>query len=128
MSAMTDYLANKQLDHVLGTAAFTMPSGSYLGLFTSATSDAGGGTEVSGNGYARQDATWAAASGGAAANTSTHTYTAAGGDWGLLTHFAVFDALTGGNMLFHGPLTEERTVLDAGNIVFNPGSLNATQD
>ena len=34
MSAMSDYLENKVLDHVLGTTAYTHPSQTYIGLST----------------------------------------------------------------------------------------------
>lgn len=43
----SDYLENKLLDHQLGKTSYTMPT-VYVGLFTAAPSDSGGGTEVSG--------------------------------------------------------------------------------
>ena len=52
MSAMSDYLENKLIDHVFRGQSYTLPV-LYVGLLTSAPSDAGGGTEVSGNAYAR---------------------------------------------------------------------------
>ena len=39
MSAMSDYLENKVLDHVLGTSAYTFPSQAYLGLSTGSLGD-----------------------------------------------------------------------------------------
>lgn len=126
MASMTDYLENKLLDHCLGTAAFTAPTVSYLALFTAAPSDAGGGTELSGDGYARQDVTWGAASGGSATNTSTHTFTASGGDWGEITHWAIFDASSSGNMLYHGSWTTPRTIADAGSFVVDASQLTMT--
>ncbi len=125
---MTNYLENKLLDHVLNTASYTMPSGCYLGLFTAAPSDAGGGTELSGNGYARQDVTFGAASSGTAANTSEHTFTADGGDWGEITHWAIFDASTSGNMLLRGEWQTSRTILNEGAFIVEVGQMTVGAD
>ena len=128
MTAATDYLENELLDHVLGTGAFTMPVAAYLGLFTAAPSDAGGGTEVAGNGYARQDVTFGAAASGTSSNTAQHTFTASGGNWGSITHFALFDALTVGNMLIWGALTTARPINDGESLVLAIGDLDISLD
>ena len=52
----SDYLENKVVGHVFGGSAYTAPSTLYVALYTSAPSDTGGGTEVSGGAYARQTA------------------------------------------------------------------------
>lgn len=104
IGGMTDYLENKLLDHALGKTAYTMPT-EYLALFTAAPSDAGGGTEVAGNAYARQNATTAlgATSGGQSTTASQITFPDAnGGNWGEILCWALFDALTSGNMTWWG--------------------------
>ena len=53
MSSFTDYTENLVLTYLLTTDSATRPTAWYVGLFTAAPSDTGGGTEVSGNGYAR---------------------------------------------------------------------------
>ena len=54
MSAMSDFLELKILDHVTGRTAYTKPSAVYLGLSTGDFTDTGSGSsEISGNGYAR---------------------------------------------------------------------------
>ena len=55
MSAASDYLENKVLDHVLGNSAFTQPGTLYVGLWTADDGlEAGTQTsEVSGGSYAR---------------------------------------------------------------------------
>lgn len=98
----TTYLANKDLEHNLGKTAFTMPTGCYLALFTVAPTIAGGGTEVTGSGYARQAVTFGAAASGAIANdnliafpvVTSSGYTVKG------LYAAIMDASTGGNMLY----------------------------
>lgn len=124
MAALSNYLENELLDHALGTGSFTAPSNVYLALFTSDPTDAGSGTEVSGNGYARQLITFGASSSGTASNTSEETFTASGGNFGTVTHMGIFDALTTGNLLFHGALTASRTINDGESIVFAVGNID----
>jgi hypothetical protein len=66
MSAMSDYLENEILDHILGTGAYTMPTTVYVGLATASFNDDNSGTELSGSGYARQSAAFNAAASGTA--------------------------------------------------------------
>ena len=94
----------------------------YIVLFTSETTDSGGGNEVStsGTGYARlavanndADNKWTDAVGGVKKNAvelTVGTGSSAAGDWGTITHVGIFDASTGGNLLVHGPLTASKTV------------------
>lgn len=115
MSALSDYLENEIADHILGGGDYTRPATVYIALFTAAPSDAGGGTEVSGTGYARVSVTnnatnWPAASIGAKANGTAITFPAAGASWGTATHFGIFDASSGGNLLFHGALTTSKSI------------------
>ncbi|MBM3893950.1 hypothetical protein FJ365_06170 [Candidatus Dependentiae bacterium] len=111
---LTNYLENKLLDHFLGTTAFAMPSPVYVALFTVAPSDAGGGTEVTGGTgpYARQTATFSAASSGATSNSANIDF--AGMPATTTVAIALFDAVTSGNMLVYGTLTANKTT-DAGD-------------
>lgn len=125
--ALSDYLENKLIDHIFRGRSYTAPSQVWIGLFTSAPNDAGGGTEVSGGSYARatpgvnSDTAWKATQGGTpsaassgtggqTANPSAITFPAPSANWGSITHFAIFDAASGGNMLSHGALTTPKTV------------------
>ena len=121
MANLSDYSENKLLDHLLGTASFTMPSQVYLGLYTSATTDAGGGTEVTGGAYARLPVDFDAAAGGATDLTADATFTQASANWGTITHIALLDAVTGGNMLMHGPLVTSKQI-DSGDTFRMPAA------
>jgi hypothetical protein len=126
MAAMSDYLENKLVDHILRAQTFTAPATVYVSLHTSATTDAGGGTEVTGGSYARVAVTsslsnWAgtqsagsttasSGTGGATSNNGAITFPAPSASWGTISHFAIWDASTAGNMLFHGSLTTSKTV------------------
>lgn len=123
---MSDYLELKVLDHVLATASFTMPTQLYLALYTAAPSDAGGGTEVAGNGYARQSIDFSAAAAGATSNSNAVSFTAAGGNWGSITHWGLFDALTVGNLLIWGAFNVARTINDGDTLTVPVGDLDVT--
>jgi hypothetical protein len=128
MAEFTDYLEDKIIDHILRNQAFTPPATVYLALFTSAPSDAGGGTEVSGGSYARQAVTLSAASGGASSNSADITFPTATADWGTVTHCALMDALTGGNMLMWTPLDASKTVNNGDTFKIEAGDLDVTVD
>jgi hypothetical protein len=95
------------LQHVVGRTAFTMPS-VWLGLFTTAGVDAGTGfTEVTGGSYARPttSALWNAAVAGSPlpstiTNSGTIAFPAATANWGTVTSWGLFDAVSAGNLLF----------------------------
>ena len=124
----SNYLEDKVLDHVLGTAAFTAPTATYLALFTSDPAEDASGTEVSGNGYAREDVNFNAASSGSATGPTVDTeFTASGGSFGTVSHFAVFDASTSGNMLYYGALSASKTVADGDSIRFVADSITITE-
>lgn len=116
MSAMSDYLENEILDHILGTGAYTMPTTVYVGLSTASFNDDNSGTELSGSGYARQTIAFNAAASGTADNSGSVDFPAATGSWGTVSHFGLFDASTGGNLLIHGALTASK-VVDTGDIL-----------
>lgn len=109
---ISNYLENKLLDHFLGTASYTMPSTVYVALYTVAPTDAGGGTEVTGGSYARQTATFTSASGGATSNTANVDF--ANMPACTVVAIGVHDALTSGNLLVWGTLTNNKS-LDAGD-------------
>ena len=124
--AFTTYLRNKVLDDVLGTAAFTAPTTVYIGLYTSATGAAGGGTEVSGNGYTRKAMAFDAAVSGASDNTSAVEFDTATGSWGTITHTAVLDASTSGNMLMENALTASKAIASGDVFRFQAGEFDVT--
>lgn len=125
MSAFTDYLENKVLDHVFGGNAYTAPVTLYLALYTAAPNDAGGGTEVSGTAYAREVVAFTV-TGDTASNTSAVEYATAGSTWGTVVAVGIFDALSAGNLLAYGTLTTSKLV-DTGDVFRIPtGDLDIT--
>lgn len=112
MGSISDYLENELLDHVLGVGAYTPASTVYIGLSTADPTDDGSGlAEPSGNNYAREAITFSAAASRKVENSGTITFNQASGSWGTITHYALFDALSGGNMLAHGSLAVSKSVV-----------------
>lgn len=99
MSSFSDYLENAVLNHVFRNTSLSSPTTVYVALYTAAPTDAGGGTEASGNGYARQAITFGAPSGGVITSNSAASFTAVGGGFGTIVAVGYFNALTGGNLL-----------------------------
>ena len=128
MSAMSNYLENEILDHILGTGAYTMPTTVYVGLSTGSFADDNSGTELSGSGYARQSVTFNAASGGTADNSAAVEFSAATGSWGSVSHFGIFDASTGGNLLIHGAFTTAKTIATGDILKIAVGDLDISAD
>lgn len=125
--SFTNFLETELLDHVFGGNAYTAPATLYVGLFTTAPGEAGGGTELSGSGYARQSVAMTV-TGNTASNSANVEFPEATASWGTITHAAIFDASTGGNMLAYASLTTSKTV-GAGDIMrFSTSQLTVTLD
>jgi len=132
MSAKSNYLEEKVLDHVLGKGArdFTSPANLYVALSTADPTENGSGlAEPSGNGYARQAVSFIASDAAAATeNTAQLTFgPCSTAQWGTITHMAVFDASTAGNMLYYGALTASRLIEVNDSLVVAAGDLDIAE-
>jgi hypothetical protein len=127
MSAISNYLENALLNATLRNTSYTSPATVYAALFTSDPTDAGTGTECTGTGYARTAITFAAPSGGVTTNSAAACeFPQATGDWGTITHFGIFDALTTGNLLYYGALTTPRVISSGDVFKFSTSSVSVT--
>lgn len=125
--SFSNYLETEVLDFAFTTGTATRPTAWYLALYTAAPSDTGGGTEVSGGGYARQSVTFTV-SGNTASNNAAIEFPTATGNYGTVTHIGVFDALSGGNLLAYASLTTSKTI-ETGDVFRVPsGDLDITLD
>lgn len=131
MGSFADYWENEILDHIFGKDNYTPPT-IYVGLSTTDPGDdASGLAEPSGSAYARvQTSTsdWNTASGGSLDNANDITFPQATGYWGTITHFALFDAATGGNMLAHGALGQSKSIYSGDTARFEVGDLDISLD
>ena len=129
MSEFSDYTARNFINHFLRNNAFTSPAAIYLALFTGS---AGLGAnapsyEIGAIGaYSRATFTLGTATAMATAATSISTadvtFATATATWGTISHAAIMDALTAGNVMLWSPL-------DATKLVGNSDQfkVNATQ-
>ena len=145
MSAFTNYAENKIIDRVIRGQGGSFPTNWYVGLLTAAPSDSGAGTEVSGNGYARVQiaasaAAWAATdavgstaapsagSSGTTSNNASVDFPSPSGGWGTVSHFAVYDAASGGNMWWYGALVVAKQIFTGDPVKFPAGALSLQLD
>jgi hypothetical protein len=124
-NSFSDYLENKVLAHVFGGSAYTAPATIYVGLFTSDPGESGSTGEVSGNGYLRQSMAFTVTD-DACTNTSAVEFPTATGSWGTITHTALYDASTSGNMLAVGQLSASKGVGSGDVFRFAAGSFDIT--
>ena len=128
MSAASNWLEDQILNITLRGQAWTTIPAPYVALFTTDPTDAGTGTEVTGGAYARQAGTFDAPSTpGTTQNSAVVQFPTATEDWGTVTHVGIYDAVTGGNLLYHGPLTSSRIINTGGSLRFPEGDLVVRQ-
>jgi hypothetical protein len=144
MTAASNYLENKILDHVLkfGNGSLTVGTGSgyaapatlYLALFNNTSTNALANLEAgtltdevstSGTAYARQTIAFDAASSGTSASTATVTFPTATASFGSITHIAVMDSDVegSGNVLFYGAVTTAKTIDTGDTFQVSAGNL-----
>lgn len=133
MAAISNYLENALLNHTLrghtaGTS-LSQPSTVYVALFTADPTDANTtSNEVAAgsNSYERQTVTFAAPSGGSVASDAQVDFIDMPGV--TVTHVGLYDALTSGNLLYHGALTQSKVVNAGDTFTINAGDLTCTLD
>lgn len=129
------YLQSQRVGWLRGSNFVAAPANTYVALFTTAPTNAGtGGTEVSGGAYVRQTVTssgWAAASGASptqTSNSSIITFPTATANWGTVTAFALYDAATGGNLLYTAALASSQVVSSGSTMSFQASALIISED
>lgn len=129
--SFTDYTEDLVLNFLFTTEAAPRPTDWYVGLFTDGPGEDGSGTELPvADGYIRKSAVFeVSGTDPTEANTTDVVeFDEALGIWGLVTHIAIFDAETGGNMLGYAEL-EEAKQIGTGDVFRIPvGDLTITLD
>lgn len=144
MAAMSDYLENKVIDWLIRGQSYTPPATLYIGLLTAAPSDTGGGTELTGNNYARASVAsnmtnWAgtqsagsttasSGTGGTTSNNGVINFNTPSNDWGTVTHFGIYDASTNGNLMFWGALSASKAVFNGDAVSIQTAQLQIQID
>jgi len=125
--SLTNTFETTTLTWLFTAGSATRPTAWYLGLFTSDPGESGAGTEVSGGGYAREAVTFTV-SGNTATNSGAIEWDAATASWGTVTHIAIMDAASGGNMIASNALTASKTIGIDDIIRVPAGDLDITLD
>jgi len=125
--SFSDTFETHVLNYVFTVTSVTRPTAWYLALFTSNPADDASGTEVStsGTAYARQTAAFTV-SGDTASNSAAIEFPTATASFGTVSHVAVFDAETSGNLIAYAALTSSKAI-DTGDVFRVPdGDLDIT--
>jgi len=131
-----NYAENKILDHVIGKTPFTMPT-IAIGLCSADPGEEGSGADCNelpdADGYSRialAGSDWNVAAAGEIDNANPITFPVASGNWGLVTHYALFDALTygTGNILISDFLDASKNIVIDEIVKFSAGELVLTLD
>jgi len=135
MTAMSNHLENKLIDHLLRGTSYSQPD-IYVGLvgkYDAAQLEAGTLThELSGGSYARVgsirgDSYWSAGStNGLTDNESAITFPAATNEWGHVSGIFIADASTTGNVLLYGSLTATKFVENTDQFIISAGDFDIT--
>jgi len=130
---MSDAVEDATLNLILRNVPFSTAGIStgtvYAALYTTPTTDSGGGVEVVGGSYSRiLIGSFSVPVSGSSNNTSTGTFASASAAWGTVTHFALYDAVVAGNQLFHGPLTTPKVINAGDSFVFPVGNITVSID
>lgn len=127
--ALTTYMANTIIDKIFRNQVYSPPATVYLALFTADPSDAytsgsPDGTEVSGAGYARTAIALDAAASRATSNTDVESFTASGGNYGTVVAIGLFEASSGGEMMWWDGLEVDKAINDGDTLTFAAGSID----
>jgi hypothetical protein len=125
--SLTNAFETETLEWLFTTTGVTRPTAWYVGLYTVAPTDSGGGTEVSGFDYARVSVTLSV-TGDTATNGSALEWATATGTWGTVVAVGIFDAVSAGNLIAYGNLTTSKTITTGDVFRISTGNLDITLD
>lgn len=133
----TNFSENAFLGYMFAhVGSLTQPANWFIGLFSASPGEGTPVNELSGGGYARVQvqnisANWTnqgqQPQGLTFANTNTVTFPQATAAWAQATNFGLFDALTGGNLWWSGPLDTPTTIAIGDTARFDPGQLRIAE-
>lgn len=128
MSAFSDYSEANILNYITGRAAMPARTDAFLALFSTIPTDTGG-TELTGGAYARVNVTAAFGSapvGDTISNSATISFPTASSAWATIKGYGLYDASTGGNLLWRGATSTDITVNSGQTYQIGAGSLQLT--
>ena len=104
---------------------FTGNTTVFMSLYSVTPTGNTGGTEITGNGYSRQTATFTTAN-NVATLSGNVTFTASGGSWASVVAAGVVDAPSAGNLLYFNTLPTTKSVANGYTLTFPTGNVTIT--
>lgn len=134
----TTYLDTKLVSLLFSNTTYSIPTTYYVALFSTAPTQAGGGTELTGGSYARvavtNNTTNFVASGSQPAsgyqmvNGTAIQFPTATANWSTAVAAGIYDASSGGNLLAYGTLSPTISVTSGSTASFAIGALTFTNN
>ena len=126
--AFSNYLEDQITGWINGSTFASAPTSTFVQLYSQDPTDAGSATGALYTRVAVAAGGWTRGTGGAGTltNTAAITITSSAASGATATHVAVFDTITGGNMLFAGALTASKTIATGDEVKFNASALALT--
>jgi hypothetical protein len=132
MAAASNYLEDAVLNWIRGTTFPAAPGAVYVALFDGSPTDTGsGGTEITNTirGTTTRNAiAFNAPSGGEIENSAEVVITASASGGATASHFGLFSAATGGNLIVHGSLTAPKTIAASDEVKIPAAALTISID
>lgn len=129
MTKMTNYLESKLANHVLKNTAYTPPTNIYVALHTADPTETGAVSEITTASfptYARKQVIMGAESGGICLNSADILWDNCPAI--TISHVSIWDALSGGNALFYGPLSSAQVMASGNTFRYPTGQLSVGFD
>ena len=128
MAAFSNYMEDAITAWINGTTFPTAPTNTFVQLYSQDPTDAGSATGALYTRVTYAAGGWTRGTGGAGtlSNTGIITITSSAASSATASHFAVFDATTGGNLLFYGALSASKSIAVGDEVKFNALQLTLT--
>ena len=126
--AFSDYLEDQITGWINGTTFATAPTATFVQLYSEDPTDEGSATGALYTRISVASGGWTRGTGGAGtlSNTGVITITSSAASGATATHVAVFNAITGGNLLFYGALSASKSIGVGDEVKFNALQLTLT--
>jgi len=128
MAAFSNYMEDAITGWINGTTFPAAPTNTFVQLYSQDPTDAGSATGALYTRVTYAAGGWTRGTGGAGTLTNTNaiTITPSAGSAATASHFAVFDASTAGNLIFHGSLSASKSIAIGDEVKFNASQLTLT--
>ena len=132
MAQAGNWLEEGVLNYFFRNQSVAQPANVFLALYINDPTDSDTGTEINGTGYVRQQVTFnsptQAYDKAVISNNQKIEFAVAGSDWGVVSHWALRTAQTGGNLLCRGSFSRVENVQVGNRFTVDSGNLQVTME